>query len=90
MPESSRFTQAFDENDIENKGTDIMNRRDVKYIREMFFNENGRLQLQGKAVDIIGRERLVKIREKLELLEFYENQIKTIKDKETSKKLNCK
>ena len=85
-----RIVDAFDENDILNQGSDIMNRRDVKYIREMFFNENGRLQLQGKAVDIIGRERLIKIREKLELLEFYENQIKTIKDKETSKKLNCK
>ena len=41
------------------------------------------------AVDIIGRDRLVKIREKLELLEFYENQIRIIKDKQTSKKLNC-
>ena len=81
--------EAFDKNDILNQGSDIMNRRDVKYIREMFFNENGRLQLQGKAVDIIGRERLIKIREKLELLEFYENQIKTIKDKETIKKLKC-
>mgnify|MGYP006059834971 CR=1 FL=1 len=89
MPDG-RIVDAFDENDILNQGSDIMNRRDVKYIREMFFNENGRLQLQGKAVDIIGRERLIKIREKLELLEFYENQSKTIKDKETSKKLNCK
>ena len=88
MPDG-RIVDAFDENDILNQGSDIMNRRDVKYIREMFFNENGRLQLQGKAVDIIGRERLIKIREKLELLEFYENQIKTIKDKETIKKLKC-
>ena len=88
MPDG-RIVDAFDENDILNQGSDIMNRRDVKYIREMFFNENGRLQLQGKAVDIIGRERLIKIREKLELLEFYENQVKTIKDKETIKKLKC-
>ena len=88
MPDG-RIVDAFDENDILNQGSDIMNRRDVKYIREMFFNENGRLQLQGKAVDIIGRERLTKIREKLELLEFYENQVKTIKDKETIKKLKC-
>ena len=88
MPDG-RIVDAFDENDILNQGSDIMNRRDVKYIREMFFNENGRLQLQGKAVDIIGRERLTKIREKLELLEFYENQVKIIKDKETIKKLKC-
>lgn len=88
MPDN-KIVAAFDNNDILNQGSDIMNRRDVNYIKTIFFNENGRLQLQGKAVDIIGRDRLVKIREKLELLEFYENQIKTIKDKEVYKKLNC-
>ena len=88
MPDNKIVT-AFDDNDILNQGSDIMNRRDVNYIKTIFFNENGRLQLQGKAVDIIGRDRLIKVREKIELLEFYENQIRIVKDKQTSKKLNC-
>jgi hypothetical protein len=89
IPDQNRIVRAFDEEDVENKGSDIMNRKDVKFIRKVFFNENGKLALQGKSVEIIGKDLLLKLRSKLELLDFYESQIKIIKDKETLNKLNC-
>ena len=66
-----------------------MNRKDVNTIRTVFFNQNGRIALQGTVVDILGKDRLIAMRNKLEKLAFYENQIKTIKDKATAKNLNC-
>lgn len=89
LPETGRFVKLFDENNIENQGSDIMNRKDVNTIRTVFFNQNGRIALQGTVVEILGKDRLIAMRNKLEKLAFYENQIKTIKDKTTAKKLNC-
>ena len=89
LPETGRFVKLFDENNIENQGSDIMNRKDVNTIRTVFFNQNGRIALQGTVVDILGKDRLIAMRNKLEKLAFYENQIKTIKDKATAKNLNC-
>jgi hypothetical protein len=89
ISENNRFVQAFDNEDVENKGTDIINRKDVNFIRKVFFNENGKLALQGNIVDIIGREKLVNLRDKLEKLQFFEDQIKTIKDREGINKLSC-
>ena len=89
LPETGRFVKLFDENNIENQGSDIMNRKDVNTIRTVFFNQNGRIALQGTVVDILGKGRLIAMRNKLEKLTFYESQIKTIKDKATAKNLNC-
>ena len=66
-----------------------MNRKDINFIKKMFFNEKGKIALQGRASEIIGKDKLLKIREKLERLQFFEDQIKTIKDKETTKKITC-
>lgn len=91
IPDQNRLIQAFDNNAVENKGTDIMNRKDINFIREVFFTENGKLKsVQGRAVEIIGKDKLLQLREKLQLLQFYEAQIRTIKDKNTERNLNCK
>jgi hypothetical protein len=91
IPEQNRFVQAFDNNDVENSGADIMNRKDVNFIKKVFFDANGnKIGIGGKAVEIIGKDKLLKLRDKLILLDFYEKQIKTIKDKVTQSNLNCK
>ena len=92
IPDQSRFVNAFAENDVQNQGTDIMNRKDVNFIRKTFFNQGNKIPIQDKdiAVKTIGKERLLKLRSKLEMLNFYEEQIKTAKDKATLNKLNCK
>lgn len=91
IPDKNRFIEAFDNNVVENKGSDIMNRKDVNFIKEVFFTAEGGLKpIQGKAMEIIGKERLSNLRDKLQTLQFYEKQISTIKDKQTEKNLNCK
>lgn len=91
IPDQNRLIQAFDNNAVENKGTDIMNRKDINFIKDVFFTENGKLKsVKGRAVEIIGKDKLLQLRDKLQLLQFYEAQIKTIKDKNTERNLNCK
>lgn len=90
IPDQNRLIQAFDNNVVENQGSDIMNRKDVNFIKEVFFNDKGVSKpLQGRAVEIIGKDKLLQLRDKLQLLQFYEDQIKTIKDKNTEKNLKC-
>lgn len=92
LPDQGRFIAVFDNNDVSNQGSDIMNRKDVNFIREAFFKGTDRIAINKNDtfVKAVGKERLLRLRSKLEMLDFYENQIKTIKDKETLKKLNCK
>lgn len=90
MPDRNNLVQAFDENAVENKGTDIMNRKDINFIKKVFFTEDGKVKtVRGTAVDIIGRDKIYRLGEKLKTLQFYENQIKTIKDKNVERNLNC-
>jgi len=90
IPDRNKLIEAFDENVVENKGIDIMNRKDVNFIKKVFFTEDGKLKsVRGGAVDIIGRERLTNLRDELKKLQFYESQIKTQKNKETERNLNC-
>ena len=90
LPEKSKFLEAFDADDLSGVGTDIMNRKDINYIKTLFFTEDGRAKtLKGKAVDIIGRDMVINLRDKLKQLIFLEEQVKVAKDRETEKKLNC-
>ncbi len=90
IPDKNRLIEAFDNNAVENRGTDIMNRKDINFIKEYFFTTDGKLKtVQGKAVETIGKDKLLALRDKLQLLQFYEAQIRTIKDKNTEKNLNC-
>lgn len=92
LPDQGRFLQVFDNNDVSNQGSDIMNRKDVNFIRDAFFKGTDRIAINKNDtfVKAVGKDRLLRLRGKLEMLDFYENQIKTIKDKETTRKLNCK
>jgi hypothetical protein len=91
IPDKNKLIEAFDNNSVENKGTDIMNRKDINFIKEVFFTEAGKLKsIRGKAVETIGKDKLLNLRDKLQMLQFYEAQIKTIKDKNTEKNLKCK
>lgn len=91
IPDQNKLIEAFDNNVVENKGTDILNRKDVNFIKEVFFTPEGRLKsVQGRAVEIIGKDKLLQLRDKLQKLQFYEVQIKTIKDKNTENNLKCK
>jgi hypothetical protein len=93
MPDKGRFVQAFDDQTVDNKGMDIFNRKDVNMIKPLFFDANGnKIGLQGKAVEIIGKDKLLVLREQLIRLEFYEAQIKIAKEKlkATKANLNCK
>lgn len=90
IPDQNRLIEAFDNNAVENKGTDIMNRKDINFIKEVFFTPEGRLKsVRGRAVEVIGADKLSRLRDKLQQLQFYESQIKTIKDKNTERNLNC-
>ncbi len=90
IPDQNRLIEAFDENAVENKRTDIMNRKDINFIKEVFFTPEGKLKsVQGRAVEVIGKDKLLRLREKLQQLQFYEAQIKTIKDKNTENNLKC-
>lgn len=90
LSDKSKFLQAFDNNAVENQGSDIMNRKDINFIKPVFFNELGNMKtLKGEAVEAAGKERLLKMRKELQRLEFYENQIKVIKNREAEKNLNC-
>lgn len=90
IPDKNQLIQAFDNNVVENQGTDIMNRKDVNFIKKVFFTEAGKLKsVQGRAVEIIGKDKLLRLRDKLQMLQFYEKQITIIKDKNTENNLKC-
>lgn len=90
IPDQNQLIQAFDNNVVENQGTDIMNRKDVNFIKEVFFTEAGKLKsVQGRAVEVIGKDKLLRLRDKLQMLQFYEDQIKIIKNKNTENNLKC-
>ena len=88
LADDTRFAKAFAENDVKNQGSDIMNRSDVNFIKEAFFNSNGKIAINAndKAVIAIGKDKLLVFRKKLEKLAWYEYQIKVINKKND---LNC-
>lgn len=92
IPDKNRFIEAFDNNVVENKGSDIMNRKDINFIKEVFFTAEGRLKsIQGKAMEIIGKEKLSNLRDKLQTLQFYEKSIGVVKGRlnNTLKNISC-
>lgn len=94
LSDKNRFITAFDDTYIENIDSDIMNRKNVNFLKSLYFeqNENGTLinkPIQGDAVKLLTKDRINSIRKQLNRLMFLENQAKTSLDKNTLKKLKC-
>ena len=92
LADDTRFQKAFAENDIKNQGSDIMNRSDINFIKQAFFNEVGKISINSndKAVIAIGKNKLIAFRKKLESLAWYENQIKVQNSKKDEDNTKCK
>ena len=92
LKDETRFVEAFSNNAVKDKGSDIMNRSDVNFIMKAFFNESGKIAINenDKAVIAIGKDKLLAFRKKLENLAWHEDQIKVHNDKEAIDKTKCK
>jgi len=94
LSDKNRFITAFDNTYIEDIDSDIMNRKNVNFLKSLYFttNEDGTLSnksIQGDAVKLLTRDRIEFIRKQLNRLMFLENQIKTKANEKIKKTLEC-
>ena len=89
LSDKNRFIEAFDETEIDDSKSDIMNRKNVNFLKSLLFEEKeGRLvnkPVSGDAIKLLTRERIEKLRGQLNKIILIESQAKVKKDSQFKK-----
>jgi len=77
LSNKNKFLTAFDENTVRNQPSDISNRADVKLFKSLFFDADMKTKkaIQGDAKDLLGQERIERVRRQLMQLNLLEKQV---------------